>query len=105
MYTLEGSYSTCRVRVHLDTAYFSENWKHCNKIIFKYVNSVVWPIFNESFVKKKKFVGPVNSARDPLTVPFQWKIWTFKEVVGPVHSAQDPLTDTFPHEMHFSINK
>ena len=24
------------------------------------------PIFNESFVEKKKFVGSVNSARDPL---------------------------------------
>ena len=23
-----------------------ENWKHCSKIIFKYVNSIVGPIFN-----------------------------------------------------------
>ena len=29
-----------------------ENWKHCNKIIFKCVNSAVWPIFNENFVEK-----------------------------------------------------
>ena len=34
------------LRVCLDTAYFAENWKHCNKIIFKYVNSIVRPIFN-----------------------------------------------------------
>ena len=37
----------------LDTAYFVEKWKHCSKIIFKYVNSVVRPIFNESFVEKR----------------------------------------------------
>ena len=24
----------------------TENWKYCNKIIFKYVNSTVGPIFN-----------------------------------------------------------
>ena len=24
----------------------TENWKHCSKIIFKYVNSIVGPIFN-----------------------------------------------------------
>ena len=24
----------------------TENWKHCSKIIFKYVNSIVRPIFN-----------------------------------------------------------
>ena len=27
------------------------------------------PIFNESFIEKKKFVGLVNSARDPLEKP------------------------------------
>ena len=26
----------------------------------------MWPIFNESFAKKKRFVGPVNSAQNPL---------------------------------------
>ena len=29
-----------------------ESWKHYSKIIFKCVNSAVWPIFNESFVEK-----------------------------------------------------
>ena len=29
-----------------------ENWKHCSKIIFKYVNSIVESIFNEKIVKK-----------------------------------------------------
>ena len=28
------------------------NWKYCSKIIFKYVNSIVRPIFNEKVVKK-----------------------------------------------------
>ena len=31
----------------------TKNWKHCNKIIFKYMNSVVGPNFNENFVKKR----------------------------------------------------
>ena len=39
--------------VRLDTAYFTENWKHCSKIIFKCVNSAMRPIFNESFVEKR----------------------------------------------------
>ena len=50
----------------LDTAYFVENWKHCSKIIFKYVNSIVESIFNQSFGKKKKFMDSMNSAQDPL---------------------------------------
>ena len=31
-------------RVRLDTTYFAKNWKHCSKIIFKYVNSVMRPV-------------------------------------------------------------
>ena len=34
------------------------------------MNSAVTPIFNKNFVEKKRFVGPVNSARDPLTTHF-----------------------------------
>ena len=42
------------LRVRLDRTYFAktENWKHCNKIIFKCVNSAVWPIFNEKVAEK-----------------------------------------------------
>ena len=47
--------------IHLDTAYFAENWKHYNKIIFKYVNSTVGPIFNIFFLNKV-VVGLVNNA-------------------------------------------
>ena len=50
----------------LDTVYFVENWKYCSKIIFKFVNSTVGPIFNEKVVKKKRFMSLVNSAQDPL---------------------------------------
>ena len=28
------------------------NWKHCSEIIFKYVNSIVGPIFNKKVAKK-----------------------------------------------------
>jgi len=30
------------------------------------MNSALESIFNESFLKKKRFVGPMNSARDSL---------------------------------------
>ena len=46
----------------LNTIYFAENWKHCNKIIFKCVNSTMGPIFNEK-IDKNKICGSVNSAR------------------------------------------
>ena len=40
--------------VNLDRTYFAktENWKHCSKIIFKYVNSTVGPIVNEKVTEK-----------------------------------------------------
>ena len=42
-----------RFRVYLNTTYFAENWKYCNKIIFKCVNSSMRSIFNESFAEKE----------------------------------------------------
>ena len=42
-----------------------ENRKHCNKIIFKYVNSTVDPILMK-ILWKRVFVGLVNSTWDPL---------------------------------------
>ena len=38
----------------MDRTYFAEteNWKHCSKISFKCVNSIVGPIFNEKVDKK-----------------------------------------------------
>ena len=48
--------------VCLDWAYFCWNWKHCNEIIFKCVNSTVEPIFNKKLLKSV-ICGTVNSAR------------------------------------------
>ena len=39
----------------MDITYFAKNWKYCSKIIFKCVNSIVWPIFNESFGEKEVY--------------------------------------------------
>ena len=41
------------IRIHLDTAYFVENWKYCSKIIFKCVHNTVGPIFSENIVEKE----------------------------------------------------
>ena len=38
--------------VCLNITYFVENWKHCNKIIFKCVNSTIRPSFKVFFLKK-----------------------------------------------------
>ena len=48
--------------VRLDRIYFAktENWKHCSKIIFKYVNSIVKPIFNEKIAEN-------------------WNLWIYKQ--------------------------
>ena len=48
--------TTCRDG--LDRTYFvgTEIWKYYNKIIFKYVNSTIRPIFNKKNYLKMKFV-------------------------------------------------
>ena len=38
--------------------FITENWKHCNKIIFKYVNSIVGPTFKVVFAI---LAGPMNN--------------------------------------------
>ena len=45
----------------MDRTYFAEteNWKYCSKIIFKCVNSVVGPIFNEKVVEKCNFIDHI----------------------------------------------
>ena len=55
--------------VGLDITYFAKNWKHCSKIIFKYVNSVVNFIFNENFVEKRGLWVPWTMHRT------HWKSW------------------------------
>ena len=47
----------------LDRTYFAEteNRKHCSKIIFKYVNNDVGPIFNEKLIKNEicRFINSI----------------------------------------------
>ena len=51
------------LRVCLDTVYLIENLKHGSKIIFKYINSVMWFICNKSFVEKKRlYIRATESA-------------------------------------------
>ena len=55
----------------MDRTYFVEikNWKHCNKTIFKYVNSNVRLIFNEKIVEK-------------------WSLWAYEQYTDAlVHEA------------------
>ena len=56
--------------MRLDIAYFAENWKYYSKINFKCVNSVVGPIFNESFAEKSGL----------------WVPWTVHETHWTVHN-------------------
>ena len=53
-YRINLGYKTQALRVCLDIIYSAktENWKHCSKIIFKYVNSTMGPIFNEKIAEK-----------------------------------------------------
>ena len=52
--------------------YFIENGKRYNKIIFKYENSAMGPIFNEILVKKiclwshEQYTGPTENHCPPL---------------------------------------
>ena len=57
--------------VHLDRTYFAkiENWKHCNKVIFKCVNSVMGPIFNEKVTEK-------------------WSLWVHEQCTGALFTGE-----------------
>ena len=50
--------------IRLDRAYFTEteNWKHCSKIIFKYMNSL-WDLFLMKKLLKSEICGSMNSAQ------------------------------------------
>ena len=60
MWTLVSTETKCSLRVRLDWAYFYWNWKHYSKIIFKCVNCIVGPIFNEKVIEK-------------------WNLWVYKQ--------------------------
>ena len=54
-----------------------ENWKHCSKIIFKWVNSTVGPNFKEKFVEictcgsHEQCMGPTQKEVDADVICFQ----------------------------------
>ena len=73
------------LRVCLDRTYFAEteNWKHCSKIIFKCVNSAVWPIFNEKVAEK-------------------WNLWVYEQCTDALFTGKSQhLRLLF---MHCSLN-
>ena len=68
-----------KLRIHLDIAYFAENWKHCSKIIFKCMNSVMELIFNEKVARKKKVCGSHEQCTGPTGMycpPLILLVWT-----------------------------
>ena len=75
--TFNGSIVT--LRVYLDATYFAENWKHCSKIIFKCMNSVMELIFNEKVARKKKVCGSHEQCTGPTGMycpPLILLVWT-----------------------------
>ena len=71
VYLVDGYINNELLRVCLDRTYFAEteNWKHCSKIIFKYVNSDVGPIFNEKIDKK-------------------WNLWVCEQCIYTLFTAE-----------------
>ena len=65
---LQSNLKNIFFKVYLDIVYFAENWKNCNKIIFKCVNSTVRPSFKVFFCccVSKVHAGPMNNTRDQL---------------------------------------
>ena len=52
------------------------------------------------------FVGPVNNARDPQTMPFQTNVWTSKVLVGASGSRAQYTGPFVPHvKPTFGIKK
>ena len=66
------------------------------------MNSTVKPIFNESFVEKCR---SCEQCTRPIDKHISVKLLLVEEVVGPVHSARDPLTDKISCKTFFSIKR
>ena len=71
------------LRVYLDRTYFAEieNWKYYSKIIYKYVNNAVRPIFNEKVAEKwnlwvhEQYTDALSTAeKSTFTVTVQWTV-------------------------------
>ena len=63
----------------MDTVYFIENWKHSNKIIFKYINSIVRSILKEIFDEKKKFMSLIKEQPEKPSQSQNAKKWKKKK--------------------------
>ena len=88
----------------------TENWKHCSKIIFKCVNSIVGPIFNEKVTEKWNLW-----VRKQYIMCCDWpkKIWKVKVCdycllninskcwLSAMNSARMHYSRT--HKLHFSV--
>ena len=72
----------------------TENWKHCNKIIFKCVNNVMRPIFNFFFFQNKVVVGPMNCSRD-LQTSFFNKTFIKNGSQGTIHTFKNYFATVF----------
>ena len=58
-----------------------KNWKYCSKIIFKCVNSVMEPIFNEKVVEKSEIYGYCSWVpQTPLFINFFIKNWSHNTI-------------------------
>ena len=53
----------------------NENWKHCSKIIFKCMNSIVRPIFNEKVVEKCNLWDPSTVHGYTVHCWLSQKVW------------------------------
>ena len=75
-------------RVRLDTTYFAENWKYCNKIIFKCVNSNVRPIFILFF----------------FWIKWLWVLWTVRKPFFFISSNKPTSSSALPSLQRPSTN-
>ena len=82
--------------VYLDIAYFAKNWKHGSKIIFKCMNGVVGPIFNECLCEQRGLWVPWRMHETHFLHGTHWKAlsttyFAGQEVVGPTDRRDGAL--------------
>ena len=56
--TIKAKWNNWTLGVRLDWAYFCWNWKYCNEIIFKCMNSIVGSLFNKKVTEKWNLWNP-----------------------------------------------
>ena len=94
--TLEG---------RLDKTYFAEteteNWKHYSKIIFKCVNSIVWPIFNKKVAEKWNLWVRKQCISALFTLKSQQNRLFKKKKVKTQNATQETRIQTAPRSSHW----